>query len=454
MKTSASEKGLSGPHEIGVEGPEAAVWRQRQSQLLAKSAPDTVALVAAAPVQRRSADTHFPYRQDSAFFYLTGLREPECVLALRRTAGGTESALFVPPKDALKERWEGPMLGVEGALATARFDTVLPTEKAKPFLANWLLKAPDVLLDLGRRDAASDVLWQLALQGSTGRSGGGLRRLSSLGYHLGVERRVKDNREIEALSHSAAIAASAQCEAMRLGRPGVFEHELEACLLASYRRQGAEGPAYEPIVGGGARATFLHYRSNNQRIEAGELVLIDAGCEADGYASDITRTFPVSGRFSAPQRDLYTCVLAAQHAAFAACKPGQTLEAVHQAAVAVLAQGLIDLGVLRGSLEEVIEGGLYRPYYMHQTSHWIGLDVHDPCPYRDDAGEAVKLAPGMVLTVEPGLYFGADVESPDAFAGIGIRIEDDVLITAQGSTILTAAVPSAINAVEALCSEV
>ncbi len=453
MDKPESEREQGGAFEQAAQRQSAALWRERQARLLELSAQDTLALVSAAPVQRRSADTHFPYRQDSAFFYLSGLREPECILALRRTGSGTESVLFVPPKDAFKERWEGPMLGVEGALETARFDAVLPTEKLNPFLANWLLKAPEVFLDLGRRDSANDNLWQLALHGSTGRGGGGLRRISSLGYHLGVARRVKSASEIEALSRSADIAASAQSAAMRLGRPGIWENELEASLLATYRTRGAEGPAYEPIVGGGVRATFLHYRANNQRIEAGELVLIDAGCELDGYASDITRTFPVSGRFTQPQRDLYTCVLQSQRAAFAACKPGATLEVVHQAAVKVLAQGLIDLGVVKGSLGEVIESGLYRPYYMHQTSHWIGLDVHDPCPYRDEAGEAVKLEPGMVLTIEPGLYFGVDATSPPAFSGIGIRIEDDVLVTAQGCYNLTSAVPSEINAIEAVCSE-
>jgi Xaa-Pro aminopeptidase len=263
----------------------------------------------------------------------------------------------------------------------------------------------------------------------------------------------KEPAELDVMRRAASISHEAHCEAARLARPGTFEYELEAALEYVFRRRGSGGPAYTTIVGGGANATVLHYVRNDQKLREGELVLIDAGCELSGYASDVTRTYPIGGRFAPAARDVYDVVLAAQEAALARCRPGATLPEIHATAVRNLVLGLVELGVLAGDVDELVASEAHRRFYMHQTSHWLGLDVHDVGAYRK-GGEPRRLEPGMVFTVEPGLYFAPSLEGVDPrWRGIGVRIEDDVLVTAEGCEVLTAAIPKAPEDLEALVAE-
>lgn len=430
-----------------------ANYAQRHARTLQALDEGALLVVQAAPERYRNADATYPYRQHSDLLYLTGLAEPGIVLTLQKLADGAlRSTLFVPARDLERERWEGPMLGVEGAQALKRFEEVKALEELEGWLKEACAASQEVVLDWSRReepDAA--LLWQAAMT-SPRRARPTARRLSDARWHLGQARLVKDAAEQARLRQAAKVAAAAHCAQMRAAYGGVNEAELQRIFTDEVQRRGCGALSYEPIVGGAERATFLHYRANNKPIDAASLVLVDAGCECEGYASDITRTWPVGGRFSEAQARVYDVVLAAQLAAIQAVKPGATLPKVHAAALRVLVEGLVDLGVLEGEAEQLEKTLAYRDYFMHGTSHWLGLDVHDPSPYADAQGEAIVLEPGMVLTVEPGLYFGE--EAPAAWRGIGVRIEDDVLVTRSGCEVLSEGVPKTRDAIEALCAQV
>ncbi len=428
---------------------DASVYARRRARLAARLG-NGVAIVPTAPECLRNRDAHYPYRYDSYFYYLTGFREPEAVLVL--VGGETpRSMLFCREKNAEREIWDGFLYGPEAARDAFAFDEACSITELDARMPDLLADRPAVQVHLG-----SDPLWDGRVLGwvnavrGRARSGvaapGDLRDVRVL---LDEMRLIKDGHEVALMRRAGDISAAAHRLAMQAARPGVAEYAVEAVLQHEFRRCGAQAPAYTPIVAGGVNACVLHYVENNATLADGDLLLIDAGCELDGYASDITRTFPVNGRFSGPQRDVYELVLAAQAAAIAVVKPGAHWNAPHDAAVAVLAQGFIDLKLLGGTLDAVLEQETYKQFYMHRTGHWLGLDVHDAGEYKT-GGEWRELQPGMVLTVEPGCYIRPGPGVPEAFAHIGIRIEDDALVTDGGCEILSAAAPKSVADIEAL----
>jgi Xaa-Pro aminopeptidase len=429
---------------------DASVYAARRARL-ARRMKHGVAVIPTAPERTRNRDAQYPYRFDSYFYYLTGFREPDAVLVV--IAGDTEgkSVLFCRQKDPDREIWDGFRYGPEAARATFGFDEAQPTPKLDELMPELLSNQPVLFCHLG-----SDPAWDARVMGWVndvrGRSRAGVtapQSISDVHVHLDEMRVVKDRVEIDVMRRAAEISTGAHRRAMSAAGAGVGEFEIEAELMHEFRRHGAQAPAYTPIVASGDHACVLHYVENADVLRDGQLLLIDAGCELDGYASDITRTFPVNGRFSKPQRELYELVLAAQHAAIREVKPGAHWNEGHDAAVKVLAQGFIDLGLLEGSLGEVIESEAYKKFYMHRTGHWLGLDVHDAGDYKRD-GEWRELVPGMVLTVEPGCYVRPGPGVPERYAGIGIRIEDDALVTDSGCEIITAAAPKTVADIEAL----
>ncbi|HYC14591.1 MAG TPA: aminopeptidase P N-terminal domain-containing protein [Stellaceae bacterium] len=409
-----------------------------------------VALVPTAPARVRNRDSEYPYRFDSYFYYLTAFAEPEAVLAL--VAGNApKSILFCRKRDPARELWDGVRSGPEGAKAALGLDDAFPIEMLDEQIPKLLADQP-VLHYAPGADAAWDarVLGWLNDVRAQGRAGvvapAEIRDLRAV---LDEMRLVKDDSELAVMRRAAAISVAAHERAMRATRPGRNEHEIEAELLYEFRRRGSQYPAYTPIVAGGANACVLHYRENSSRLADGDLLLVDAGCELDGYASDVTRTFPVNGKFSGPQKDVYELVLAAQAAAIAAVRAGNPWDEPHNAAVRTLARGFVDLGLCRGTVEEVIAKEDYRRFYMHRTGHWIGLDVHDAGEYKT-GGEWRGLEPGMTLTVEPGCYVRPGEQVPEAFWNIGVRIEDDVAVTAAGCEVLTEGAPKSVRDIEAL----
>ena len=413
-----------------------------------------LALIPTAAEQTRNRDTHFPFRPDSYFHYLTGFDEPDAVLLLIASEHATQSMLFCREKDVEREIWDGHRWGPAAAREHFAFDAAHAIDTLDEKLAELLVDQPALWFSLGH-DAAWDARIGQALNAVRAQARNGRRapeRLVDVRATLDEMRLIKDATEIHLMRRAAEITAGAHRRAMQATRPGLHEYTIEAELLHEFRRHGCQAPAYSSIVAGGANACILHYINNNQPLRDGELLLIDAGGELDGYAADITRTFPVNGRFSTAQAEVYQLVLAAQAAAIAAIQPGADFNAPHEAAVRVLAQGMLDLQLLQGSLDSVLESGAYKRFYMHRTGHWLGRDVHDAGNYKH--GEEWRvLTAGMVLTVEPGCYIRAADDVPAAFHNIGVRIEDDVLVTAQACDILTQAAPKTLSEIETLMAE-
>ena len=412
-------------------------FQQRRATLLANMG-EGVAIIPTAPEVIRNRDSHYPYRFDSYFYYLTGFKEPEALLVL--VAGSTpKSILFCRDKDMEREIWDGFRYGAEAAKAEFGFDEAYSFNQLDEMLPKLLGNQPKLFYSLGA-DAGWDVrvtgwLNQVKAQARVG--------ISTPDDIFDVRKLVDEMRlyksayEIDVMRRSASIAAAAHLRAMQKVRAGKMEYEIEAEFLHEFYRKGAQAPAYTSIVAGGANACTLHYNANNCVLKDGDLLLIDAGCELDGYASDITRTFPVSGKFSGAQKEMYELVLAAQAAAIAKVNVSNHWNAPHEAALEVLAQGFIDLKLCKGSLSGVIESGDYKQFYMHRTGHWLGLDVHDAGEYKDKAGNWRMLEAGMMLTVEPGCYIRPADNVPKHFWDIGIRIEDDVLVTTADAEVLT-----------------
>ena len=412
-----------------------------------------VALIPTAPEQPRNRDTQFPYRADSYFQYLSGFTEPEAVLVIvvGRGDGAPQSILFCREKNLDREIWDGFRHGPDGAREAFGFDAAHAIGELDGKLAELLADQPARWFSIGH-DAGWDGRIAVALNKVRAESRTGKRApaaIRDVRAELDAMRLVKDDTELAIMRRAAEISTGAHVRAMRFVAPGRFEYEVEAELLHEFRRLGCEYPAYTSIVAGGANACVLHYVGNDQILRDGDLLLIDAGGELGGYASDITRCFPVSGRFSGPQADVYDLVLDAQAAAIAAVRPGATFAEPHEAALKVLAQGMLDLKLLSGSLDAVIESESYKRFFMHRTSHWLGKDVHDAGEYKEGEHWA-PLAPGMVLTIEPGCYIRPADDVPEVFWNIGVRIEDDAVVTAGGSEIITVAAPKKIGDIEAL----
>ncbi|MGV7166294.1 aminopeptidase P N-terminal domain-containing protein [Xanthomonas citri] len=433
-----------------LTGIGAAEYARRRKQLMQMAGDQAILILPAAPERVRSHDTHYPYRQDSDFWYLSGFAEPEAVLVLVPGRRHGEAILFCRERDAEREAWDGPREGQEGAVERYGMDDAYPIDDVDEILPGLLEGRSRVYYHFGR-----DVDFDLKLIGWLKRVREQVRHgaqppheFLELGHLLHEQRLFKSRDEIALMQQAADISVRAHRAAMRLARPGVHEYELQAEVEREFRAADA-WPAYGSIVGTGSNACVLHYRANNARSRDGELVLIDAGAEYRGYAADITRTFPVNGRFAPAQRALHDLVGAAQTAALAQARPGVAYEAGHLAAVETLTEGLLRLGLLKGKLERNIADGHYKRFYRHKTGHWLGLDVHDVGDYRL-AGDSRLLEPGMVFTIEPGLYVSADDTSVEAkWRGIGIRTEDNVLITTDGHRVLTDALARSADEIEA-----
>jgi Xaa-Pro aminopeptidase len=427
-------------------------FRRRRDAILAGL--DGCAMVLpAAPVRISSRDTEYRYRPDSELFYVTGVAEPDAVAVLRgQEDDGPRFVLFVRSRDPAEEMWVGPRPGPEEAGELYGADVTHSAKEMEERLPELLWGARRVHFRLGGSPRVERLVRQALEQARARgqRRGVGPRGVLDPGEVLDPLRRIKDQEEIRRLQRAADITAEAHREAMARVRPGMGEWEIEALVDGTFRRLGADGPGFDTIVAAGSNGCFLHYTDNARTIAPGELVLVDAGAALGLYTADVTRTFPAGGRFSPEQRAVYEVVEAAREAAVARVAPGSDLAAVHDAAVAVLAEGLVALGALDGSVESLVSEEAHKAFFPHHTSHWLGLDVHDVGDYAQ-GDQPVPLAPGMVLTVEPGLYFPTDLEGPAArFAGVAVRIEDDVLVTGSGGRILGSGVPSHPDDVEAL----
>ncbi|PKO47642.1 MAG: Xaa-Pro aminopeptidase [Betaproteobacteria bacterium HGW-Betaproteobacteria-22] len=428
-------------------------FQQRRRQLI-KNMGAGIAIIPTAPELIRNRDSHYPYRFDSYFYYLTGFKEPEALLVV--IAGEeNKSILFCRDKDVEREIWDGFRYGADAAKSKFGLDEAYSMHQLDVLLPKLLANQSKLFYSLGA-DAAWDARVMTWLNTVKREARTGITapdEIVDVRKLLDEMRLYKSAAEIDIMRRSANIAASAHRRAMQKVRPDKMEYEIEAEFLHEFYRFGAQAPAYTSIVAGGANACTLHYNANNSVLKNGDLLLIDAGCELDGYASDITRTFPISGKFSAAQKEVYELVLAAQAAALAKVNTQNHWNAPHEAALAVLAQGFIDFGWLKGSLDGVLESGDYRQFYMHRTGHWLGLDVHDAGEYKDKAGNWRMLEEGMVLTVEPGCYIRPAENVPENFWNIGIRIEDDALVTAAGCDILTSDAPKTVADIESVMAQ-
>jgi len=433
-----------------------AEYRQRREQLMAKISTGT-AVFRSAPQAVMHHDVEYTFRQDSDFFYLTGFNEPEAVAVLAPHHAEHRFILFVQPKEREKEVWTGYRVGVEGAKERYGADEAYPITELEAKLPQYLEKADRIYYHLGRDRAFNNILlehWQRLMAGYPKRGTGPIA-IEDPSPILHAMRLVKSPAELELMRQAAAISVEAHNHVREFTQPGRYEYEIQAELEHIFRLRGGMGPAYPSIVASGQNACVLHYIENNRQMQDNELLLIDAGCAYEYYNADITRTFPVGGKFTPEQKALYEIVLAAQQQAIAQVQPGNPYNLFHDTAVRVLTEGLVDLGILIGNVDELIQEEKYKPYYMHRTGHWLGLDVHDAGVYKHGEEVWQTLQPGQVVTVEPGLYIGLDVEPAegqppvdDQWRGIGIRIEDDVLVTADGHEVLTAGVPKSVEEIE------
>jgi len=432
-------------------------YRARRAQLISEMRRQTgggIAAIPTSPEAVRNADTHYPYRPDSHFYYLSGFPEPEAVAVLLagHDEGDSKQILFCRDKNAEREIWDGFRYGPDAAREIFGFDEAYPIAELSAKLADWTCDRPALYTPLGLYPAWDDTITK-TLNEVRNRVRTGVAAPEAVvdaRTQLSAMRLVKDPHELKLIRRAAEISSGAHRRAMARARPGWHEYQVEAELTHEFLRLGAQAVAYPSIVASGPNACVLHYRENNRQMQGNDLLLIDAGCEFHGYASDITRTFPVGGKFSGPQKAVYELVLAAQLACIDVVKPGRAFHDYHHVAERVLAQGLIDLGLCQGSLDAVLESGAYKQFYMHRAGHWLGLDVHDVGLYRVH-GESHRLEPGMVLTVEPGCYIRPGEKVPEEFWDLGVRIEDDVLVTAEGNENLTAGTPKTVAEVEAAC---
>ncbi len=438
-----------------MEQVERREYARRRKRLMDMMGPQCIAIVPGAAVRHRNGDVEFPYRPDSNFFYLTGFAEPEAVAVLIPNRPQGEFLLFCRERDAKAETWQGVRAGLEGACEVYGADDAFPAADLDDIVPGLLEDRERVFYTMGC-DADFDQRLMGWVNQVRGRSRTGVtapEEFVALSHLVHEMRLYKSPREIRIMRMAAALSAAGHRRAMRACRPGLREYQLEAELLHEFVQGGSRSPAYPSIVGGGPNACILHYTANSGVLSDGTLVLVDAGAEYQGYASDITRTFPVGGRFSAPQRAVYEVVLAAQEAAIRRIAPGNLWIDPHLEATRVLTKGLVQLGVLKGQPTRLIKEEAYKPYFMHRTGHWLGMDVHDVGDYKV-GNEWRMLEPGMVMTVEPGLYFkGGTRGLAKRWWDIGIRIEDDVVVTKDGHEVLSAAVPKGVEEIESYMAD-
>ncbi|WP_052141005.1 Xaa-Pro aminopeptidase [Pseudoalteromonas piratica] len=436
---------MTHPVSISVEEVKA-----RRAKLLEAMEANSVAIIPAAVEVTRSRDTEFAFRQDSDFFYLTQFPEPDAVLVLVK-GESSESHLFCREKDKLAEIWCGRRIGAEKAKQDFGFDSAFTLAELDDSLIDLVSGKQTLYYAQGTYKEFDDKVWELLskLRGAPKRGWKAPTVIKDIRNALHEMRLFKSDAELAIMAKAGEISAEGHIRAMKFAKEGATEYQLEAEIHHHYAMSGARHPAYGTIVGGGDNANILHYTENSDVLNDGDLVLIDSGCELNGYAADITRTFPVNGKFSEAQLEVYELVLKAQLAALEMVKPGNTLKQTADAVVRILTEGLVELGILTGDVDSLISDEKYKDYYMHGLGHWLGLDVHDVGEYKlDDKNR--PFAPGMVLTIEPGLYIAKDSDAPEKYRGIGIRIEDDVVVTEHGHRNLTSGVPKTVNEIEAL----
>ena len=427
-------------------------YAARRKDLMSMMADNSIAVLAAAPEQVRSKDTLYPYKQSTNFSYLSGFSEPCAVMLLIPNREQGECVLFCRDKDPLRETWDGLRLGPVEAKQTLALDDAFPIDDIDDILPGLLENKSHIYYSAGKDKAFDKQLIQWIDEVTLDKESDAQPCCEQVDLdHLLAELRlIKSAAEIKLMRKAADISAEAHCRAMRFCKPGQYEYQLQAELEHQFMMSGATGPAYTSIVGGGKNACILHYIENQSALKAGDLVLIDAGCEYQNYAADITRTFPVNGKFSAAQAAIYDIVLAAQTAAINCITPGVTYDQANKATIEVITQGLVKLGILTGDVDQLIAEGAYREFYMHSVSHWLGMDVHDVGDYKINNQWRVYEA-GMLLTIEPGIYISADNQNVDKkWRGIAVRIEDDILVTKAGREVLTDGVPKQRDQIESL----
>ena len=428
--------------------------RRQLEEFMRRMAPKSVAIIPGAHDTRRSNDTHYRFRQDSDFFYLTGFEEPDSLAVIKPDAE-KKYTLFVRPRDPEREIWDGRRAGVEGAKSEFGAEESFPIAEFESKLAEFLDGADVLYYRLGvDSDLDNTIIKEIARMRSSNRKPvHPPQTIIDPGTIVHEMRVLKSDDEIAIMQTSADIAAEAHCEAMKAVRPGMQEYQIEALIEQVFRRHGASGPAYTSIVGGGPNATVLHYINNDGELRDGDLLLLDAGAEYKGYASDITRTFPINGRYTRAQRDIYDLVLKAQMACVEMVRPGVTHDQLKQHSIEVLTEGMVELGLLEGKTEELIKEKKYEKFYMHGLGHMLGIDVHDVGRYYYGT-ESRALEPGVVMTVEPGIYIAPNTKDvPEKYLGIGVRIEDDVLCTNNGPRVLTTKVPKHAEEIEELMNQ-
>ena len=426
------------------------IYADRRSKLGAMLPKNSAVVIAGAAVQYRNADSSHAFRQDSNFWYLTGFNEPESTLVLLiNESKDVQSIVFVPKKDALKEIWDGYRAGPNGAVKDHGFDLAFDNTEIDKRLPDLLAGYNQVFYPVGKSQKLdADVIDWIKTARSKDRHSSPID-IADASSKIGNERLIKDEDEIEIMKKACQISAEAHVEAMKFVKPGMNEQELEAFYQYQFSKRGGRFPAYTPIVAGGENACVLHYVENSKALKDGDLVLVDAGCEFELYASDITRTYPINGKFTAAQLAIYEVILEAQQKSIEAVTVDNNVMDSQIISEKVITQGLIDLGILNGSMKELHETGAFKDFYMHKIGHWLGIDVHDAGDYTED-GEYMKFKPGMVTTVEPGIYISSTANVKDQWKGIGIRIEDNILVTAKGNQNLTDFVPSNPKEIEAL----
>jgi len=427
-------------------------FARRRKSLMAHMEPNSIAIVPAAPERTRSRDTEYSYRQDSDFLYLSGFEEPKAVLVLIPGREHGEYVLFVRERNREREIWDGYRAGPEGACSEFEADDAFPIDDIDEILPGLLEGKQRVYYSMGK-DSEFDkhvMDWVNTIRAKVRSGATPPGEFLDLSHFLNDMRLFKSAAELRVMKEAGEISARAHVRAMKASKAGVMEYQLEAEILHEFQMSGARFPAYNTIAGGRKNGCILHYIENSAPLKNGDLVLIDAGCELDYYAADITRTFPVNGKFSPEQKALYEICLQAQLEAIAECKPGKHWNDPHEATVRVITEGLVKIGLLEGDVSELIKSEAYKEFYMHRAGHWLGMDVHDVGDYKV-GGEWRVLEPGMVMTVEPGIYVAPDNERvAKKWRGIGIRIEDDVVITKDGNEVLTKDVPKTVAEIEAL----
>ena len=427
------------------------IYKNRRNNLKELLPKNSVLLVPGADLQYRNADSAFAFRQDSSFYYLSGFCEPSSLIAIVNDDDGLKSIIFVPPKDKLKEIWDGYRAGPIGAIDDFLFDKAYNNFEIDKMLPDILHGHKEVLYAIGKKQGFDQqvINWTTAA-GKKNRHSKSINIIDASSL-IGNMRLIKDEHEINLIRKACDISAEAHIEAMKSVKDGDNEQQIESLYINEFSKRGARFPAYNPIVAGGENACVLHYVENNQNLKSTELLLVDAGCEYKMYAADITRTFPISGKFSEEQLQIYKIVLNAMNAAIDCVKEGNNIMQPQEASEKVITEGLVELGLLKGDPEELQSSGAYKDFYMHKIGHWLGLDVHDAGDYTE-GDEFMTFKPGMITTIEPGIYISSSMDVDEKWKGIGIRIEDDILVTKDGNENLTKKVPSDPNEIESLMS--